>query len=96
MTAPKGFRSAGLNASVTFGTLQYRAHQHNNKLELEEAKCEITSVQASSSQAGPDGTSSIEAYHQQQAQPSSCRFSLRHPAKFLKHTSKNNLRSNQI
>jgi hypothetical protein len=64
-TAPKGFRLAGLDASVMFGTLQYEAHQHNNKLELEKAKCEITLVSTSSSQVAPDGSSSVEAYHRQ-------------------------------
>jgi hypothetical protein len=48
MIAPEDFRSACLDASVTAVALQHRAHQHNSKLELEEAKCQITSVPTSS------------------------------------------------
>jgi hypothetical protein len=68
MIAPEGFQSAGLDTSVMFGTLQCEAHQHNIKLELEEVKCEITSVPVSSLQATPNDASSTEAYHHHQVQ----------------------------
>jgi hypothetical protein len=38
MIAPEGFCLVGLDDSLALDTLQHKAHQHNNTLDLREAK----------------------------------------------------------
>jgi hypothetical protein len=54
----QGFTITRIRCLVVTGPLQYKAPQRSSKLELEEAKFEITSVLASSSVA-PDGAPSM-------------------------------------